>query len=418
MKTKAKKIGVVNDKTLIVAVDIGKRVQHGYFRSPTGREVKPFAFSNSRKGFEHLWARILQFKMQEHLVDIVIGFESSGPYAEPLFHFLMNKPVRVVQINPLHTKRLKELTGNSPNKTDRKDPRVIADVISLGHALTLVVPQGPAAELRRLTQARERAIKARTAMTNQLQDLIFLVFPEFMTVMKTLTSKGTLCLLRNCPTPDSIVTVGLESLVILLKKASRGRVGRHRAESLFGAAKNSVGIGEGKESIVVEIKHLVGTIEHQNRFIDILEQQMASYLGQIPCSRNILSIRGIGLVIASGLIGEVGDFGEFKTIPEIMKLAGLDLYEVSSGRHKGQRHISKRGRSLLRKLLFFAAINVVRSGGIMHGPYRRMLGRGMPKTKALVAISRKLLAIIFALVRNHTVYVAGYSQIAHERLAA
>jgi transposase len=418
MKTKARKIGIVNHKTLIVTVDIGKKIQHGYFRSPTGREVKPFAFYNSRKSFEQFWARILQFKAQEHLVDIVIGFESSGPYAEPLFHFLMNRPVRMVQINPLHTKRLKELTGNSPNKTDRKDPRVIADVISLGHALTLVVPQGPAAELRRLTQARERAIKTRTAIVNRLEHLIFVIFPEFTTVMKTLTSKSALCVLKNCPSPDSIARVGLESLVILLKEASQGRVGRHRAERLFAAAKNSIGIAEGKQSMVVEIKHLVSTIEHQNRFIDILEEQMASYLGQIPCSRNILSIRGIGLVIASGLIGEIGDFGAFKTIPEIMKLAGLDLYEISSGRHKGQRHISKRGRSLLRKLLFFGAINVVRSDGIMHTPYKRMLDRGMPKTKALVAICRKLLAVIFALVRDDTEYAADYAQGAHIKLAA
>jgi transposase len=42
-------------------------------------------------------------------------------------------------------------------------------------------------------------------------------------------------------------------------------------------------------------------------------------------------------------IGEIGDFGAFKTIPEIMKLADLDLYEISSGRHEGLRHISKRG---------------------------------------------------------------------------
>ena len=50
----------------------------------------------------------------------------------------------------MHTKRLKELQGNSPNKTDRKDPKVIADIITLGHALTVVIPEGPAAELRRL----------------------------------------------------------------------------------------------------------------------------------------------------------------------------------------------------------------------------------------------------------------------------
>lgn len=45
---------------------------------------------------------------------------------------------------------------------------------------------------------------------------------------------------------------------------------------------------------------------------------------------------------------------------KIMKLAGLDLYEISSGRREGQRRISNRDRSLLRKMLFYAAIQIIR----------------------------------------------------------
>lgn len=110
---------------------------------------------------------------------MVVGFESTGQYAEPLLHYLTKRRVALVQVNPMHTKRLKELQGNSPNKTDQKDPKVIADIIELGHALTVIIPEGAAAELRRLTQARERAIQRRTALFNQLQDLVFVLFPEF-----------------------------------------------------------------------------------------------------------------------------------------------------------------------------------------------------------------------------------------------
>ena len=131
---------------------------------------------------------------------------------------------------------------------------------------------------------------------------------------------------------------------------------------------------------------------------------MSSYLKQIPYSRFILSMKGIGEITVAGLIGEVGDFSKFNTISEITKLAGLDLFEISSGKHKGNRRISKRGRPLMRKLLYFAALNVVRKGGIMHEQYQRYLKRGMLKMKALIAIARKLLAVIFALVRDHSEY--------------
>ena len=66
---------------------------------------------------------------------------------------------------------------------------------------------------------------------------------------------------------------------------------------------------------------------------------MREYLKEVPYSRYMLSIKGIGEVTVAGLIGEVGDFTKYKTAAEITKLAGLDLFEVSSGKHKGERHI-------------------------------------------------------------------------------
>lgn len=208
MKSKTEKVRSINEKTLIVAIDIGKTVHYGYFRAPNGEDLKPFRFYNFKKSFEQFWVKICRFQRQQNLEDIVIGFESTGPYAEPLFHFLRKRPAKLIQVNPMHTKRLKDLTGNSPNKTDKKDPRVIADVISLGHALTLVVPEGPAAQLRRLTQARERAMKSRTAMVNQLQHLVFVIFPEFFGVMKTLT-KSAMYLIKNHTTPETIYAMGV-----------------------------------------------------------------------------------------------------------------------------------------------------------------------------------------------------------------
>ena len=306
MKSKAKKIRRINGKTLIVTVDIGKRVHYGYLRAPNGKEVKPFPFYNFQSSFKQFWNKICRFKTQLGLEDVVIGFESTGSYAEPLFHYFRNKPIRLVQVNPVHSKKLKELTGNSPNKTDKKDPRVIADVISLGHALTLIVPQGPAAQLRRLTQARERATKNRTAMVNQLQHLVFVIFPEFFSVMKTLT-KSAMYLIKNYTTPETVFAMGFERLAKVLRKVSRGKLGPDRAKEFFEVARDSIGVCEGKESIILEIEHLVSNIENEDQFIDSLEKQMDDYLEQIPYSHSLLSIKGIGTITAAGLIGEVGD---------------------------------------------------------------------------------------------------------------
>ena len=89
-------------------------------RTRSGAEVKSFPFYNVRQGFNELWDNVCQFKRAQGLKDIVVGFESTGPYAEPLFHFLRKKPLHLVQVNPLHSKKLKELTGIPPARPTRR----------------------------------------------------------------------------------------------------------------------------------------------------------------------------------------------------------------------------------------------------------------------------------------------------------
>jgi transposase len=409
IKTKGRKI--VNEKTLLVTVDIGKTMNMGYCRCPDKTEVKPFEFQNGYQGFNKFLNIIFKTQATKKLEHIVVGFESTGAYAEPLMHFLRRKGIQLVQVNPLHTKRLKELQGNSPNKTDKKDPKVIADIIELGHALTVVIPEGAAADLRRLTNARERALQRRTALLNQLQDIVFISFPEFLGIMKDVKTQTAHYLLKHYPTPADILASGLDRLISEMKKVSRGKLGIERATALYEAAKTSVGIQEGDIGLALELQEFLLSIEECERFIERVEKEISCCLRDIPYSSLLLSMKGIGKITVAGLIGEVGDFRKFHSISELLKYAGLNLYEISSGKRKGSRRISKRGRSLMRKLLFFAAIRTVRKNGIMYDHYQRYLQNGTKKIKALVAVSRKLLGIMFALVRDHNLYQENYVKI-------
>ena len=179
-----RKVRSVGDDTLIVAIDVGMEMNRGYCTTPDGRSTKPFKFDNTREGLDTLWSMIMTSKDRFKCNEVIVGYESTGPYGEPMVHYLMKKPVKIVQVNPMHTKRVKEINDNSPLKTDDKDPRVIADIIKLGRALSIVIPEGDAAYLRRLNNSRERHVRERTALVNQLQQLVFLLFPEFKKVIK------------------------------------------------------------------------------------------------------------------------------------------------------------------------------------------------------------------------------------------
>ena len=411
MKNIKRKIKRIDSKALIVTADCSKGNHHGYFRSPDGDDVTPFKFNNSRSGFELFWQRAEKFRRTHGLERIIFGFESTGSYSYCLAVFMLKQGSTVYQVNPQHSKRLKELEGNSPNKTDKKDPKVIADILMLNHGLTFLMPQGAIAELRKMILNRERINEDINRVKNRMEAQIVLFFPEFLSVMKGLRGKSSLYLLQHHPMPCEILKLGRERLTAILSKVSRKRLGKLRAEALYTAAQATVGITEGLLAMGETMRMLM-------EGLNLLEDQLKRVEGHIrqlaegmPAHGILTSMKGIGLISSATIMAEVVDFNFYHSASELLKLAGLDLYEISSGKHKGRLRISKRGRSLLRKVLYFASLNMVKKGGIFHEIYQIYRGKGKPGPKALIAISRKLLRTIFSMVKNNVVYNPDFKKL-------
>lgn len=91
------------------------------------------------------------------------------------------------------------------------------------------------------------------------------------------------------------------------------------------------------------------------KLIEILDQKLA----EIPYVDKLLAVPGIGKRTVCGFIAEVGDIGRFDNPKQLQKLVGLSIVESSSGKHKGEKHISYRGRERLRYVLYEAALSVV-----------------------------------------------------------
>jgi len=391
-------------RAIIGAVDISKDTLMVYVRAPSGEEIKPFKVSNNYEGLMLFWTNLKLYQRRYCLEKIIIGYESTSEYGQPLKNFMMDKTVKLVQVNPMHTKRVKELTDNSPASTDKKDPEVIADIIQLGHYLSVITPTGPAAELRSLSHTRDNQMRERTRLLNRLEVLVFKVFPEFVQIIKDLSSKTAGYLLKQYPRPEDIRQISLEQLVREVKGVSRGQIKEEKLRRLKAAAEVSLGAKEGRAGVLLEISQILSRLEQLEGFIRDVERKMKEELFRIPYAKKLLSIKGVGVIILGGIIGEVGDFRDYRKQSEVVKLAGLNIYEVSSGRYLGRRHISRRGRWLLKKLLYFASLNVVRQGGIMHQYYQELLNRGKPKVMSLIIIARKLLRTMFAMVRDGTEY--------------
>ncbi len=73
----------------------------------------------------------------------------------------------------------------------------------------------------------------------------------------------------------------------------------------------------------------------------------------------MMLILGLGLVTVAGFLSEVCELAQYAHPPQIQKLADFTLKEYSSGKHKGQTTITKRGRRKFRASLFKAIIPMV-----------------------------------------------------------
>lgn len=396
----------VNDHELIVGIDVAKHKHFARILFPDGRESQPFWFCNHRKGFETFLAWLSFHQKRAKCDSIIVGLESTGHYWEPLAFFLEEIPgIQLVQVSPKHVKKTKEVYDNSPAKTDRKDAGVIAMLIQMGRFQRLALPKGPFAELRGYARLRERKIVELGVQRNLLHSLVDLVFPEYGSLFKKIEGKASLHLLKHYTTPEQILRAGLSSLSQALHQASRGKLSATCAKRLLEAASSTVGLKEGIEATTFAIRSIVTSLERIQEEIAAIEKELAKVLAQIPYLPQLLSIPGVGKITLALLLGEAGDLRRYQKAEELIKLAGLNLFEISSGTHQGRRHISKRGRPLLRKCLFFAALRTVKTGGAFRAVYLRLTQvNRMQKTKALVAISRKLLRLAFALVRDDAAY--------------
>jgi transposase len=121
----------------------------------------------------------------------------------------------------------------------------------------------------------------------------------------------------------------------------------------------------------------------------------------------ILQIKGVGLVTAAGFMAEVGDMSRFEHPRQIQKLAGLNLKETSSGKHKGKTTISKRGRSRLRALLFQGIMPLVATNPEFKELHKYYITREinpLKKKQSLILLCCKLIRVFFALVNKRVVY--------------
>jgi transposase len=395
----------IGEATLVIGMDIGCEFNAmclmGKGGTALGRYPKVY---NSRKGFDYFHAIIEAMKKKYGFTDVLIGMEPTGHYWRKIAFFAMDKGYEVRFIRTTALKHQRELDESSSAKNDIRDAYTIANIVREGKYIDTVIEDGIFRQLRTLAHTRERIQRVNTGSKHALKGVLEDYFPELKYIFWSMKAKGLWALLDRCPFPEDVLAITPDMLTEIIATSTRRKAKAHeKALKIYEAAQQSVGLKRIGHADRARVTTYLSEIRHSEAQLKEIELTIKELLKKLPFSDYLLSIPGIGVLTCGVFLGELGNPGNFKDPKQIVKYAGYDPQEYDSGQRTGRKIISKKGRWLLRKYLYFMAMRVVHRSPFFKGYYENKQ-KTMKKKEALCAVVIKLVKVIFALLRDKRMF--------------
>ena len=403
------KIELVDEKTLIIGVDIGSYDE--YARAFTCRKQelskKPLHFYNTAEGFKTFKDWAVNIMKANGLEKIIVGMEPTSIYWEALATYCKDNGMILVHVNPAAVHKSKELDDNDPSKNDRKDPKVIAGLVADGRYQFPYMPEEEYAELRELSNLRIRTQESLTQCKNRLARWYSRYFPEFKGAYKNVVSKTAMMILDLYPLPEDIVTLGVEGILQIWRSKKVRGAGERKARKLYEAARNSIGRKEAASIARIEFKSIKEDLDRYQERLDEIEKKTDEILPKIKNADKLFEIKGVGKATVLTFLSEIGEISRFDNPKEIQKLAGYAIVTNESCKHQGEKRISYRGRKRLRWVLYQTALSVIAKNAEfrqIHAYYTTRANNPLKGIQSVVAVACKMIRIFYKILTDGVSY--------------
>jgi transposase len=383
-----------------VGVDTAKQFHVLVARGPDGRRSKPFKVLVSRAGFEAAHQHLQSLFPGLPPGQMLVGLEFAGHHGFTFARFLADRGYPVVNVLPAHTHRSKELEDNSPLKTDEKDAGQVAKLVGIGIFVRFPFLQRPYVELRLLSVQRHRLTVEATRFKNRLQGVLDLAWPEFLGQFSGLHKRTPLAILERWPLPQELLQAAPATVWRHIWTASRGHISKERVAKLMASAKDTIALTQATPERRLEITQLLARWALVREQLTEVEARIAEWVDQCPEAKILLSVPEISAACAATIVAELGTPADFQHPRQVLKLAGMNLTGRQSGQTEGRRRQSKRGRPMLRRQLFLLAGRWCQPRGLYRPEYEAMRARGIPGTKAVCSLARKLVPLLLRVMQT------------------
>ena len=380
---------------IYVGIDIAKNTHWASAMNSDGEILlEPFSFQNNNEGFQKFISKLSNFDKQKML----IGLESTAHYGENIISYLFNLDYKIGIINPIQTSNLRK-SNIRKTKNDKVDTFIIIKSLTLNNYNLVTTRDINNIKLKGLSRSRHNLIVMRSRSKIQLASFIDQLFPELNKFFKgNLHLNVSYQLLKEYSSPKDISSLHLTKLSNILHDNSHGRYNKEDAICLRELAKNSVGIDN--PTLSLQIKQAILQIELYTEQIEEVEKLSKQILDEMESK--LLTIPGMSYNQATVIHGFIGDISRFNKSCQLLAYAGLDPSIYQSGNFEARStRMSKRGNSLLRYNLVYAAHNLVLHNRTFKEYYDLKRSQGKTHYCALGHCAHKLVRIIFKMLKSN-----------------
>jgi transposase len=333
----------------------------------------------------------------------VVGIDLTGGPAALLEAVLLGHGESVRYIPGTAVNKVRDAYAGGEQKSDSKDAFVIADQLRLRwRSLSEVrVRDENVAELRALVAYRRDLVQDQTRRVTRLRELLVGVFPSLEAALD-LTKKGPLLAVSRVARPAAVRRLGQARLTRWLE--AHGVYGAKRLASRMVAAaktqRHELPASQAKASLVAEI---ASEILRTKERIAALDARLAELVEADPQGKVVMSLPGMGTIMTAEFLAEVDDLSRFSSPDRFAAAAGIAPVLRSSGSVSYRRR-AKRGNRVLKRVFYQSAHCAVLSHERSRTFYRRKRSEGKGHTQAVIALARRRVNVLWAMLRDGTFY--------------
>ncbi len=383
-----------------VGFDVGKAFHWVCVLDGEGEVMLSKKVEATEKRMEEVLSEITKFGT---LDERVVGIDILGGPATMLEALLLERGEWVRYVSGTTVNKLREAYPGGENKSDPRDAFVIADQLRLRwRSLPEVAARREdLAELKVLVGYRRDLVQEQVRRTTRLRAMLGEAFPGMESTLD-FRKEGPLLAVTKVATPTAARRLGEARLARWLKArgALKAASLAQRIVSAAKAQKREMPAAEVKAVLVAELASEILRTKDRLRELD---ERLEDLLGADPCGEVVRSLPGMGLVLTAEFLAEVGDASHFGSADRLAAAAGVVPALRASGSVSYQRR-ARRGNRTLKRVFYRSAFSAISCHEPSQTYYRRKRTEGKTAQQAVIALARRRVNVLWAMLRDGAIY--------------